>query len=75
MSNTESQGPEIPADVMADLQAAADHLASGSPLDPTLVHRVQERARQITSEIQHKYEIFDIGVPALRELRGVLPES
>jgi hypothetical protein len=64
----------IPPDVMADMQAVADHIAYGTPLDPEVRQRIRKRAEAITREIYEKHGVLDIGVPAIRELRGELPE-
>ena len=64
----------IPPDVLADVQAVIDHLVSGKPLDPDTGRRVAERAERITEELTKEYGVLDIGVPAIRELRGELPE-
>jgi hypothetical protein len=64
----------IPPDVLADAQAVIEHVMSGKPLDPEVARRVHERAAKITDEIRRKHGVLDIGVPAIRELRGELPE-
>lgn len=58
----------------ADLQAVFDHLALGTPLDPETAKRVHERGQKIRQEIFRKHGTLDIGVPAIRELRGELPD-
>jgi hypothetical protein len=63
----------IPADVAADMQAVVDSLTSGVPLDPETARRIRERGDKITEELRQKYGELDIGVPAIRELRGDLP--
>jgi hypothetical protein len=64
----------IPPDVMADMQAVADALAARRPVDPDIARRLRERGEAITEELRQKYGELDIGVPAIRELRGELPE-
>jgi hypothetical protein len=64
----------VPAEVMADAQAVADSLVSGKPLDPDTYRRIRERGQAITEELRRKYGQLDIAVPAIRELRGELPE-
>ena len=64
----------IPPDVMADMQAVADAVAARRPVDPEVARRVREQAQAITEELRQKYGELDIGVPAIRELRGELPE-
>jgi len=72
MAAIETNG--IPPDVLADLQAVADHVARGKPLDPEVARRVTQRGQQITERIRRKYGVVDIAVPAIRQLRGDLPE-
>ncbi len=64
----------IPPDVAADNQAVIDHVMTGRPLDPEVLRRVQERAEEIRQRIFREHGLVDIGVPAIRELRGPLPE-
>jgi hypothetical protein len=65
---------EIPPDLQAELQAVIEHAMTGKPLDPDMVRRIRERSEKIQEELFQKYGILDIGVPAIRELRGELPE-
>ncbi len=69
-----SSGDMIPPDVAADNQAVIDHVMTGRPLDPEVLRRVQERAEEIRQRIFREHGLVDIGVPAIRELRGPLPE-
>ena len=64
----------IPEDVRADVKAVMDSLTSGKPLDPEVVRRVRARSEAITAATFAKHGLLDIGVPAIRELRGELPE-
>jgi hypothetical protein len=54
---------------MADMQAVADAVAAGRPLDPNLVRRVRERADRVREEIFRRHGVLEIGVPAIRALR------
>ena len=72
MAATETNG--IPPDVMADVQAVAEAVAAGKPLDPEMARRVRERADQVRQEILKEHGVQDIGVQIIRELRGELPE-
>jgi hypothetical protein len=47
---------------------------TGRPLDAEILRRVQQRAEQIRQRIFREHGLVDIGVPAIRELRGPLPE-
>jgi hypothetical protein len=75
MSDIETQGTDIPQDVRADAQLIAECIAFGKPIPPEVAHRVQEDAQQITERLRRQYGLLDVGVPAVRELRGKLPES
>jgi hypothetical protein len=65
----------LPPDLQADTQAVLEYLTTGKPLDPDTTRRIRERAQGITQELRQKHGTLDIGVPAIRELRGELPES
>ena len=56
-------------------QAVLEHLLTGKPIDPDIKCEIHERAAKITQEIRDKFGLVDIAVPAIRELRGDLPES
>ena len=75
MDTSFTNGPGIPPEVMADAQLVAECVAAGRPVPPDIARRVHERAERIRQEILEKHGVLDIGVPAIRELRGELPES
>jgi hypothetical protein len=60
--------------VEADEEAVMAHYLTGKPLDPDVVRRVRERAQRIKEETFRKHGLVDIAVPAIRELRGELPQ-
>jgi hypothetical protein len=60
----------IPPELDADTQAVIGKISTGKPLDPELVRRIREHADQIREETFRKHGLLDIGVPAIRELRG-----
>lgn len=72
MANNEVNG--IPPQVLADVEAVADHVATGKSLDPAVVRRIRERSARIQKRIRQQHGLVDIAVPAIRELRGELPE-
>ena len=74
MSAIETKDTGIPASVRADAQLIAECVASGKPIPPEVARRVHEDAQQITERLRRQYGLLDIGVPAIRELRGELPE-
>jgi hypothetical protein len=59
----------IPPETMAELQAAADRVAKGIR-DPEAMRKSRERIDALREEIRRKHGVLDIGVPAIRELRG-----
>lgn len=61
------------ASVQADEKAVMQAFLTGTPVDPDIAHRVQERSRMISEEIFRMHGLVDIAVPAIRELRGPLP--
>lgn len=62
--------PDVPdAALRDDADAVLAYATSGRPLDPAVARRVHERARAITEQLRRRHGIFDLGVPAIRELR------
>jgi hypothetical protein len=59
----------FPAEILADGEAVAAHVLSGSPLDAEILRRVRERASRITDEIRRLHGVQEIGTAAIRELR------
>jgi hypothetical protein len=59
--------------VQADEEAVMQAFLTGTPVDPDVAHRVQERGRRIRDEAFRKHGLVDVAVPAIRELRGPLP--
>lgn len=62
-------------EVLADEKAVMASFVSGKPLDPEVAKQVRDRGRQIREEIFRQHGLLDIGVPAIRELRGELPDA
>jgi hypothetical protein len=60
--------------VDADEKAVIDHYPTGKPLDAEVIERVHARAQQIREDAYRRHGLVDIAVPAIRELRGELPE-
>lgn len=65
----------ISPDVMADAEVIAQCVASRKPIPVEIARRVREQAEEITERLRRQFGTLDIGVPAIRELRGELPES
>jgi hypothetical protein len=63
----------FPAEVRAELEEAVRRLMAGER-DPEAMRRACERMDRIREEIRRRHGVLDIGVPAIRELRGELPE-
>jgi hypothetical protein len=59
--------------VQADEEAVLQAFLTGTPVDPEVAYRVQERSRRIREEVFRKHGLVDVAVPAIRELRGPLP--
>jgi hypothetical protein len=71
--NVTTTKPTAEPSVEADEQAVIDSFVTGTPLDPEVAKRVHERAQAIRAQTFEKHGLLDIGVPAIRELRGELP--
>ena len=75
MNAIETNDTGVRAEVLADAQLIAECVSAGRPIPPEVVRRVREEAQRITEAIYQKHGLLDIAVPAIRELRGELPES
>jgi hypothetical protein len=74
MNTTDPQDNGIPPEVIADAQVVAECVAAGRPIPTEVARRVHEDAQKITERLRRQHGMLDIGVPAIRELRGELPE-
>ena len=61
--------PELEAEFLAAVQQAMT-----SKRDPEVMRRAAERMDRMREETYRQHGLLDIGVPAIRELRGDLPE-
>jgi hypothetical protein len=59
----------ISTGVMDDVQAVANAVAAGKPVDPEVARRVQERSRTAQDELLKKYGVREIAVDLVREIR------
>jgi adenosyl cobinamide kinase/adenosyl cobinamide phosphate guanylyltransferase len=66
-SNPQSAGAD--AQVLADLNAVMERIATGKPLDAESSRRIRQRAERITEEIRKKHGELDIAVELIREIR------
>ncbi len=62
--------PEQEAEFLAVVRQAMS-----SKRDPEAMRRAAERMDRMREEIYRQHGLLDIGVSAIRELRGELPES
>ncbi len=63
----------ITAELEAEFQAAVQQ-AMSTTRDPEAMRRAAERMDKLREETFRRHGMLDIGVPAIRELRGELPE-
>lgn len=63
----------IPPDILADGNVIVACLMAGKPVPPDVLARVKQRADAITVRLRREFGVVDLGVPAVRELRGELP--
>lgn len=59
---------DIPAELLAELQEAADRAARGIR-DPEVMRQAAASMDRLREEIRKKHGLLDIAVPAIRELR------
>ena len=64
----------LPPEVLAEMEEAA-RIAMSGVRDPEVMRKACERMDQAREEIRKKHGTLDIGVPAIRELRGELPTA
>ena len=57
-----------------EVAALLAHIATGKPIDPELLRKIRERGDKIRQQTFEKHGLLDVAVPAIRELRGPLPE-
>ncbi len=53
---------------MADLDAVLKHVVAGTPVDPVLSRRVQERSERMTEELHRKYGELNVAVNLIRSM-------
>ena len=58
----------IPPELMAELEEAICHAASGVR-DPEVMRKAAESMDRLREDIRRKHGVLDIGVPAIRDLR------
>jgi hypothetical protein len=68
-STTEPAKPIRP-EILADLQAVADAVAGGRPVDAELARRVRDRSDRARRETLDRLGVQDIGVQIIREMRN-----
>jgi adenosyl cobinamide kinase/adenosyl cobinamide phosphate guanylyltransferase len=66
-SDTKTAGAD--PQVLADLDAVMERIATGKPLDAETSRRIRERAERVTEEIRKKHGELDIAVELIRETR------
>jgi hypothetical protein len=64
----------ISPEVRAAIDEAVRHAMTGQG-DPKVLAWIHEQAARIREEILRQHGVLDIGVSAIRELRGELPDS
>ena len=59
----------IQDDIAADNQAVIDHAMNGTPLDPAVAKRIQQRADEIREEIRRTHGVQELAVELIRHAR------
>lgn len=60
MNTTEARPIFLDPQALADAEAVMLHVINGTPVDPDLKRRVEERADRITEEIRQKHGYVDV---------------
>jgi hypothetical protein len=63
----------ITPELIAEFESAVANVMADKR-DPEAMRRAAERMDRIREETFRKHGLLDVGVPAIRELRGELPE-
>jgi hypothetical protein len=53
-------------EVLADLVAVLQHVASGTPIEPQLARRVRARSERMTEELRRQYGELNVAVDLIR---------
>ncbi len=64
---------DIPAEILADMEAVAAAVSEGKKPASDVVRRVRQRSIVARKEVLAVHGVQDIGVAIIRELRGELP--
>ena len=67
--STEMKTTGIPTDILNDMQAVADAVASGHPVDPEVAKRIRERSEKVQEQLLHQYGVRQIAVGLIRQVR------
>jgi len=59
MSTPETESAGIDLQVLADLDAVMKRIIDGTPVDPKISRRIEERADRITEEIRRTRGVMD----------------
>jgi predicted ATP-grasp superfamily ATP-dependent carboligase len=60
MNTTEARVTVLDSQALADADAVMLHVINGTPIDPDLKRRVEERADRITEEIRQTHGYVDV---------------
>lgn len=60
MNTTETRPDLLELQDQTDSEAVMRHVMEGTPIDPELKRRVEERANQITEDIRRKHGFIDV---------------
>jgi adenosyl cobinamide kinase/adenosyl cobinamide phosphate guanylyltransferase len=69
MATATTPSAGIDPQVLADLDAVMQRLATGKPVDSETSRRIRERAERITEEIREQHGELDVAVELIRETR------
>jgi hypothetical protein len=69
MNTPETKTPDIPPDVMADMEEVCRQAEKGIVRDPELLKRIYERSAKVREDALRRFGVQDIGVPIIRQMR------
>lgn len=69
MNTSEMSTASTPPEILADLAVVLQHVVAGTPVDPVLGRRVQERSERLTEALRQRYGELEMAVDLIREIR------
>ncbi len=67
--DTAETATATPPDLLDDMKAVAEAIASGRPVSPEVARRVRERSEKVQEQLLRQYGVRQIAVDLIRQSR------